>query len=39
MTDDVARAVAGVISTITRDFRSRELLKGRNDVYHLLLRE
>jgi Prolipoprotein diacylglyceryl transferase len=38
MTDEIAKTVAGVIFTIKRNFSSRELLKGRNGVYHLLLR-
>jgi hypothetical protein len=38
MTDDIARTIAGAISAIERHLDSRELLKGRNGVYHLLLR-
>jgi hypothetical protein len=38
MTDEIANIIAGLIFTIMPGLTSRELVKGKNGVYHLLLR-
>jgi hypothetical protein len=37
MTEEIAQIIAGVILTIKHTFNSKELLRGRHGVYHVLL--